>query len=166
MSSIHDLPLFIFSGLLLNLTPGPDVLYIAQRTAVRGWRGGVAASWGIAAGLGVHVVLAAAGVSALLAASAAAFTVLKWAGAAYLVYVGVQMWRQAGANGPAASVGSPATVEGEAFPALQRDFLQGFWTNVLNPKVRSSSWRSCPSSSSPMRRGRPCPSLCWAASSS
>jgi threonine/homoserine/homoserine lactone efflux protein len=87
-----DLALFVISGLLLNITPGPDTLYILGRTASQGWRGGMVAAFGIAAGLVVHTVAAAVGLSALLAASATAFTVLKWAGAAYLAYVGVSLF--------------------------------------------------------------------------
>jgi hypothetical protein len=84
----NQLLLFVIAGLLLNLTPGPDVLYIVTN-ALR-WRRprGMVAALGITAGCFVHIVAAAVGVSALMAASATAFTVLKWLGAAYLVYVG------------------------------------------------------------------------------
>src|SRR3954452_16881226 len=88
---IHDLWLFILSGLLLNITPGPDTAYILGRSLQLGWRGGAAAGSGISVGWLVHVLLAAIGLSALLMASSAAFTVLKWAGAAYLLFTGVQM---------------------------------------------------------------------------
>jgi len=80
MLGIHDLWLFIISGLLLNVTPGPDTAYIIGRSVQLGWRGGAAAALGIAAGCFVHVFAAAVGLSALLAASSAAFTVVKWAG--------------------------------------------------------------------------------------
>src|SRR5262245_54406148 len=91
MFGIHDLGLFVVSGLLLNLTPGPDTLYVLSRSAFRGFSGGFWAAMGIAAGLFVHIAAAALGISAVLAASATAFTVIKWMGAAYLVYVGVTM---------------------------------------------------------------------------
>src|SRR5437667_12367499 len=88
---IHDLWLFVFSGLLLNVTPGPDTAYIIGRSIQFGWRGGAAAAIGISAGCLVHVSGAAIGLSALLMASSAAFTLVKLAGAAYLLFTGIQM---------------------------------------------------------------------------
>src|SRR4051812_21380187 len=87
----HQLLLFIAAGLLLNLTPGPDVLYIVSNSLRSGAKAGVVAALGINAGCFVHIFAAALGVSALLAASAAAFTVLKWAGAAYLLWIGAKL---------------------------------------------------------------------------
>ncbi len=74
MLGIHGLWLFILSGILLNITPGPDTAYIVGRSVQMGWRGGVAAALGISAGCLVHVFAAAVGLSALLAASSYAFT--------------------------------------------------------------------------------------------
>ena len=91
MLGIHDLWLFIVSGLLLNVTPGPDTAYIAGRSVQLGWRGGVAAALGISTGCLVHVFGGAIGLSALLAASSTAFAVVKWAGAAYLCFIGMMM---------------------------------------------------------------------------
>src|SRR4051812_5896666 len=91
MLGIHQLWLFILSGLLLNVTPGPDTAYIIGRSIQLGWRGGAAAALGISCGCLVHVFGAAIGLSALLMTSAAAFAVLKLAGAAYLLFTGVQM---------------------------------------------------------------------------
>src|SRR5215213_5164809 len=88
---IHELWLFILSGLLLNITPGPDTAYIIGRSIQLGWRGGAAAAIGISCGCLVHVFGAAIGLSALLMTSAAAFAVLKLVGAAYLLFTGVQM---------------------------------------------------------------------------
>ncbi|MCJ0766088.1 LysE family translocator [Variovorax terrae] len=130
---IDHLLLFIAAGLLLNLTPGPDVLYIVTHALRRGARAGVVAAFGITAGCFVHIGAAAIGVSALMAASATAFTVLKWAGAAYLVWVGVRMLlsRQSpDAIDFVASNDPPARTLG-----LKTIFFQGFWTNALNPKV-------------------------------
>ncbi len=79
------------SGLLLNITPGPDTAYIVGRSLQLGWRGGVVAALGIGAGCLVHVFAAAIGLSALLAASSAAFALVKWAGAAYLCLLGARM---------------------------------------------------------------------------
>src|SRR5438445_2965771 len=88
---IHELWLFILSGVLLNITPGPDTAYIIGRSIQLGWRGGAAAAIGISCGCLVHVLGAAIGLSALLMASSTAFTVLKLAGAAYLLFAGAQM---------------------------------------------------------------------------
>ena len=91
MLGIHELWLFILSGLLLNVTPGPDTAYIIGRSIQLGWRGGAAAALGISCGCLVHVFGAAIGLSALLMASSAAFAVVKLAGAAYLLFSGIQM---------------------------------------------------------------------------
>jgi len=125
---IHELWLFILSGLLLNVTPGPDTAYIVGRSIQLGWRGGAAAATGISAGCLVHVFGAAIGLSALLMASSAAFTVLKWAGAAYLLVTGVQMLLSHSRPLAEAAVAGNET-------SLARVFWQGALTNVLNPKV-------------------------------
>jgi len=124
---IHELWLFILSGLLLNVTPGPDTAYIIGRSIQLGWRGGAAAATGISVGCLVHVFGAAIGLSALLMASSAAFTVLKWAGAAYLLFTGVQMLL----SRPQPIAETAAVTE----TSLSRVFWQGALTNVLNPKV-------------------------------
>jgi threonine/homoserine/homoserine lactone efflux protein len=129
MLGIHELWLFILSGLLLNVTPGPDTAYIIGRSVQLGWRGGAAAALGISAGCFVHVFAAAIGLSALLAASSAAFTLVKWAGAAYLCYIGVKMLLSR-AQPPADDV-----VAARGAISLRQVFLQGALTNVLNPKV-------------------------------
>jgi threonine/homoserine/homoserine lactone efflux protein len=129
MLGIHELWLFIISGLLLNITPGPDTAYIIGRSIQLGWRGGAAATLGIGCGCLVHVFAAAIGLSALLAASSAAFMVVKWVGAAYLCFVGVQMLL----SRPKA-LGTGAAVESGAVP-LPQVFWQGALTNALNPKV-------------------------------
>ena len=133
---INHLPLFIVSGWLLNLTPGPDVFYILSNGLRGGWRAGVVAAFGITAGCFVHIFAAAVGVSALITASATAFTVLKWLGAAYLVWVGIQMLRAPtpmDATDSVAAHAHPASTGG--LKSLKKVFLQGFWTNALNPKV-------------------------------
>ena len=85
MFGTHDLALFILSGLLLNITPGQDVFYIVSKGASLGWRNGALAALGVGAGCFVHVFAAAIGLSAILATSATAFTVVKYAGATYLL---------------------------------------------------------------------------------
>jgi len=77
MLGIHDFWIFVLAGLLLNITPGPDIAYIVARSAQLGWRGGATAALAIAAGCFVHIAAAALGVSAIIAASALAFAVLK-----------------------------------------------------------------------------------------
>ncbi|HEY3393589.1 MAG TPA: LysE family translocator [Lacipirellulaceae bacterium] len=128
MLGTHDLLLFVVAGLLLNLTPGPDMLYLMGRSSMQGRRAGVAATLGICAGGLVHTVGGAVGVSALLAASATAFTVLKIVGAVYLCYVGVSM---------VVSSRTAANIQDiDVAPVgLTTVFLQGLLTNVLNPKV-------------------------------
>src|SRR5687768_18004141 len=91
MPDSQQLLLFIAAGWLLNLTPGPDVLYIVTNSLRSGARAGIVAALGITAGCFVHVFAAALGVGALLATSATAFAVLKWIGAAYLVWVGTKL---------------------------------------------------------------------------
>ena len=138
MDAVNHLPLFIAAGLLLNLTPGPDVVYIVTNGLKHGARAGGVAALGITAGCFVHIFAAALGVSALLAASATAFTVLKWVGAAYLVYVGASMLLARGQQGldttklVAKNDLSTGTL---ASFSLKKVFFQGFWTNTLNPKV-------------------------------
>jgi len=126
MLGVHELPLFIAAGLLLNLTPGPDMLFVAGSAAARGRRAGVLAALGVGAGCLVHVVLAAVGLSALMAASALAFGIVKWVGAAYLVWCGIAMLRKRGSDQPA---------EDTPPPAGRSPFWQGALTNALNPKV-------------------------------
>ena len=129
MLGIHELWLFIVSGLLLIITPGPDTVYIVGRSVQLGWRGGAAAALGVCCGCLVHVFAAAIGLSALLAASSAAFTIVKLAGAAYLCFVGLQMLL-AQPRPLVADAGNG----NDAMP-LRQVFWQGALTNVLNPKV-------------------------------
>jgi threonine/homoserine/homoserine lactone efflux protein len=126
MFGIHDLPLFILSGLLLNIMPGPDSLLIMTRSATQGWRAGVAAVLGICTGTMVHVLAAAVGLSAILATSATAFTVVKYAGAAYIIYMAIGLLR---------SKRSAAAAPTLAPLPYRKVFAQGLLTNVLNPKV-------------------------------
>jgi threonine/homoserine/homoserine lactone efflux protein len=130
MLGIHEFWLFILSGLLLNVTPGPDTAYIIGRSVQIGWRGGAAAALGICTGCLVHVFAAAAGLSALLAASSMAFTAVKWAGAAYLCFIGIQLLL----SRPGALLPADAAASGGAI-SLRQVFWQGALTNVLNPKV-------------------------------
>lgn len=140
MPDLHHLLLFLAAGLVLNLTPGPDVMLIVANAVRAGAQAGVAAALGISAGCLVHVAAAALGLSALLAASSTAFGVLKWLGALYLVWVGAQMLRSAfrgSASRAVAAGASRARTGGGADSQLPllAVFRRGFLTNVLNPKV-------------------------------
>lgn len=132
MPDVQHLLLFIAAGWLLNLTPGPDVLYIVTNSLRSGARAGMVAGLGITAGCFVHIFAAAVGVSALLAASATAFTVLKWMGAAYLLWTGINILFS---RRPPAATDLMAAAASEPQRPLKAVFIGGFWTNVLNPKV-------------------------------
>ncbi|WP_348732291.1 LysE family translocator [Rheinheimera texasensis] len=127
MFGTQDLWLFVISGLLLNMTPGPDSILIMARSAGQGFKAGVAAVLGICSGTCVHIAAAAFGLSALLATSAEAFLLIKLLGAAYLLYIGVQMLRTKTATSTAQAAPTPAS--------LGTIYRQGLLTNVLNPKV-------------------------------
>ncbi|MQP74381.1 LysE family translocator [Stenotrophomonas sp. MYb238] len=127
-----QLLLFVLAGWVLNLTPGPDVLYIVSRSLRGGRRAGFAAVAGISAGCLVHVALASLGLGVLLATSASLFVAIKWIGAAYLLWVGVRLLRSTAA--PAAlREGIEPGAGGTA--SWWQVFAGGFLTNVLNPKV-------------------------------
>lgn len=91
MPDTQQLWMFVVAGVLLNLTPGPDVLFIVSQSLRGGVCAGVVAAWGITAGCFVHLAAAALGVGALLATSAAAFNAIKWLGAAYLMWIGARL---------------------------------------------------------------------------
>ncbi|MDR3045600.1 MAG: LysE family translocator [Desulfovibrio sp.] len=156
MHGVHDIWLFVASGLLLNITPGPDMLYIIARSTpcgtcgTRGLRAGVAAALGIGAGCSVHIAAAAFGLSAVLATSATAFTVVKLLGAAYLLYMGCTMLLVRKGTAVTYSPGSPGAPNATTPDGRNRNdastgqtpqatlrtvFAQGFLTNALNPKV-------------------------------
>jgi threonine/homoserine/homoserine lactone efflux protein len=128
MPDVPQLLLFMAAGWLLNLTPGPDVLYIVSHGLRHGARAGMVAALGIVSGCFVHVFAAAAGLSALLATSAAAFTVIKWIGAAYLLWMGVKLLFSRGGR---LDLNAARATETDLWLVWRRGFL----TNVLNPKV-------------------------------
>lgn len=117
---------FLAAATILVLTPGPDMAYVAARTLGAGRAVGFAAVAGIQTGGLVHALLAILGVSAILTVSAVAFAAMKFAGAAYLVVIAVQMWRERGAIGPSAA--APRV-------GARRAYVEGALTNLLNPKV-------------------------------
>jgi threonine/homoserine/homoserine lactone efflux protein len=134
MFGIHDLTLFIVSGFLLNIMPGPDSLFIMTKSGAHGWRAGSVASLGIGTGVFVHILAAALGLSAILAASATAFTLVKILGAAYLVYLGIATLLQKTKNSNRAATEDPGAPSGLPL-SMKAIYWQGFLTNVLNPKV-------------------------------
>lgn len=115
---------FIAAGLVLNLTPGADFVFVSASGISGGPRIGMAAALGINLGIAVHVIMAAAGVSALILAFPLAYDLIRYAGAAYLAYLAVQAWRHAGTLGDA-----------RAAQSVTRAISRGFLTNVLNPKT-------------------------------
>lgn len=133
MLDIVNLGVFISAGLLLNITPGADILYIGSRSASQGTKAGVVAALGIGAGCLVHILLAALGLSVVLATSALAFTLVKLGGAAYLAYLGLTMLlslRRPATDAKIAATGKPV-----APLPYSRIFRQAILVNILNPKV-------------------------------
>jgi threonine/homoserine/homoserine lactone efflux protein len=129
MLGVQHFWLFVVSGLLLNITPGQDTLYIVTRSVAQGRRAGLWSVLGISTGSVVHTLAAAFGLSAILATSASAFTVVKFAGAGYLVFLGVKMLLE-----------RPSAASPGVEPALPHESSWGIYraavlTNVLNPKV-------------------------------
>ena len=122
-----SLAVFAAAAIALLLTPGPAVLYIVARSVEQGRLAGLVSVCGIVTGTMVHVLAATLGLSALLASSALAFGVVKYAGAAYLVYLGVRRML-APSEAPAARAALPRR-------ALSRLYRDGFVVNLLNPKT-------------------------------
>lgn len=120
-----NLGLFVVASVVLLVAPGPAVLYIVARSLDQGRTAGLVSVAGVALGSLVHVIAAALGVSALLISSATAFRVVKYVGAAYLIYLGIRRL-----------VGGDDVAAGEAEQTvLRRVFTQGIMVNVLNPKI-------------------------------
>ena len=125
MPDLATLTVFVAGAAILLITPGPAVLYIVTRSVDQGRTAGVVSALGISGGTLVHIAAAALGLSAVLASSAVAFSVVKYLGAAYLIYLGVQKFR--GGDG----LERPRAL---APQSLARIFSQGVVVNVLNPK--------------------------------
>jgi threonine/homoserine/homoserine lactone efflux protein len=118
---------FLSAAVLLNLSPGPDIAFILGHTMRSGKRAGFSELFGVWSGACLHVLMAALGLSAILAASAVAFSTVKWIGAAYLVWLGIQALRAGGGNGL-------IKADGEEMP-VARIYRQGILVSLLNPKV-------------------------------
>jgi threonine/homoserine/homoserine lactone efflux protein len=119
--------LFAFASLMLNITPGADMLYVATRSAGQGVKAGIISSFGIMAGCIVHASAAGIGLSAIISSSDTAFAIIKFAGAGYLIYLGVRL---------IISKNNSFSVEKRQLHLTTKElFLQGAVTNILNPKV-------------------------------
>lgn len=119
--------LFVGASIILCIVPGPDMIYLLTRTIAQGKKAGVAAALGINLGGYFHLTAAILGISAIIATSSLAFAILKWCGAAYLIYIGLQ-----------AILSNTALKLDEnhnSSPALKTIFWQGFVSDALNPKV-------------------------------
>ena len=134
MLGITHFGFFLVAVFLLNVTPGPDTAYIVGRSVAQGRGAGLVSALGISAGCCVHTLACAFGLTALLAASATAFTVIKIVGAIYLVYLGVRLVLTKHEAKPTEGA-APATSPAAAPRPLRQLFVSGFCTNVLNPKV-------------------------------
>ena len=128
MLGVTDLGVFIVAGLILNVTPGVDLLYITNRSAVQGKKAGVVAALGIGAGCMVHVLAAALGLSVILLSSSLAFSVVKYLGAAYLVYLGLNTFLSLHKK-------NSQTSRSSVVLPLAKIFRQAILINALNPKV-------------------------------
>ena len=127
MFGIHDFGLFLAAGILLNLTPGPDTVYILGRSVAQGREAGIASALGISVGSIFHTCAAALGLSAILATSALAFGTIKLLGGAYLIFLGIKMILDRRKQ-----LSLPSNFRRRTAVAA---FRQGILTNILNPKV-------------------------------
>ncbi|ASZ10338.1 LysE family translocator [Chitinophaga pendula] len=127
MLGIDNFGAFLLAGILLNITPGADTMYILARSISQGKKAGISSVLGISTGIIFHTLAATFGLSLIIARSALAFSIVKYAGAVYLVYLGVRTLTK-GADL------HTATLPGNA-PSGHKIFWSGVLTNVLNPKV-------------------------------
>jgi RhtB (resistance to homoserine/threonine) family protein len=127
MFSFQNLYLFFIASLLLNLTPGNDMLYVASRSVSKGIKGGIVSALGVFAGCFVHISAAVLGLSIIISKSAYLFQLIKYAGAAYLIYLGIKtLWSKTSVN---------LDEEQSTKANYWKLFKQGAVTNILNPKV-------------------------------
>ena len=152
MFGIENYAGFLAAGVLLNMLPGVDSVYVLTRSAAEGKRVGVASVFGISSGVLFHTTLVALGLSAVLAASPKAFFAVKLAGAAYLLWLGIKTFREKGSIIPTESAEPKKT-------GLWGAYLQGFLTNALNPKVALFFLAFMPAFVSPTNTYGPLPFL-------
>lgn len=118
-----ELALYLGAAIVLVITPGPDMMFVLATSMGRGARAGVRSALGVSTGVLVHTLAAALGLAVILQTSAEAYTLIKYAGGVYLVYLGIEAWRH------------PITPEYDGTGRTGRYFLRGMMSNVLNPKV-------------------------------
>lgn len=128
MGSLEQFLVFLAAAVLLNVSPGADHVFILTRTVAQGRLAGFLSSWGVCSGAMIHVAFAAFGISAILAASATAFTVVKLAGAAYLIWLGIRALQS---KGLALRLDGGETPRAGAWTL----YRQGVVVDLLNPKV-------------------------------
>jgi RhtB (resistance to homoserine/threonine) family protein len=128
MFGIQNLPLFLISCVLLNITPGQDTVYIVGQSISKGRKAGTVSVFGIMSGVLMHTLLAALGLSMILATSSLAFNLVKYVGAGYLIWIGI---------GFICNKARPAQAKVKRNPSLNlwKTYRQGLLTNLLNPKV-------------------------------
>jgi threonine/homoserine/homoserine lactone efflux protein len=125
---INSFWIFALASLMLNITPGNDMIYVASRSMGQGVRAGIVSALGVMAGCMVHTIAAAAGLSAIVGKSATAFGLIKFTGALYLIYIGTMSLLNKKKS-------SFRDLNNEQLPSDRKIFIQGLLTNVLNPKV-------------------------------
>ena len=126
MLSLSTISLFSIAAIILALTPGPDMLYIATRSITQGRGAGIFSALGVHTGVLIHTIAAAFGISALIAESAVAFNIVRYAGAAYLVYLGIRTILNKAAS---------LEIKVIEHKKLRSVYYQGLITNLFNPKV-------------------------------
>jgi threonine/homoserine/homoserine lactone efflux protein len=126
--NIHTIMLFMATALALNLTPGPSILFILSRCLGEGRTAAIVSVFGLATASIIHAFAAAFGLCALFAYSPLAFDIIKYCGAAYLVYLGISGFLKGGLAGAIA-------IASRRCPSLVRSYYQGLFTDLLNPKI-------------------------------
>ena len=129
MLGIHHFWVFLSAGLLLNITPGPDMIYVATRSSGQGKMAGIASSFGIGTGALIHIMAAAIGLSALIFYSSVAFEFVKWVGASYLIYLGIKSILDANSKNESSVT---ALSKNESLFSI---YKKGIFVDLLNPKV-------------------------------
>ena len=135
MPSLETLVAFFGVSVLLGLSPGPDNVFVLIQSAQRGWRLGLAVVLGLCLGIVVHTLAVALGLAAVFAASEVAFSVLKWCGAAYLVYLAIGAWRAPVSVNDSALADTAASKQSASGAELLKMVGRGFVMNLTNPKV-------------------------------
>ncbi|AIF50621.1 LysE family translocator [Pelosinus sp. UFO1] len=127
MLGIQNYEMFLLAGIVLNITPGSDTIYILSRSVAQGKRGGIYSVFGIISGVAIHTIMAALGLSAILSTSATAFAAVKMIGAMYLGYLGLTTLL--------AKENKLISLTDTTHMTPRNIYFQGLITNVLNPKV-------------------------------